>query len=127
MKKIIALGIISFIICTAFNKPAKLTTDYRDAYTGTYFCKSACNVGKINRNMNYISDTLTIRVVKDVTDSVLQVKLGNQVLKVKLLGNNLRAYPSGGYYGGKFFATDSLDIGLSGGRASTCRYLGKKQ
>jgi hypothetical protein len=130
MKKIIALSILSFIVCTAFNKPTILVTDYRDAYIGKYFCKSVCSKkddtnGKIQNS--YRNDTISIVISKDATDSVLQVKLSAQVLKVKLHNNYMRSYSRGVHCGGKFFATDSLDFNFTPGLASSCRYLGKKQ
>jgi hypothetical protein len=127
MRKIIATSILVFIICTAFNKPQKTITDYRDAYTGTYFCQSACNTLSGNRERGYIVDTLRIIVVKDKIDSVLQISFGNQVTKVKLLNKILQAYPRGGYYSGKFFSADSLDFIFNLSRASSCKYKGKKK
>ena len=128
MRKIIAISILGFVICTAFNKPMFLFTDYRDAYTGTYFCKSACsNKDGVTRESVNTTDTLSIAISKDAADSVLQIKLGTNILKVKLLNKNLTAFQAGSHYGGNFFASDSLDFIFASGRTSSCKYIGKKK
>jgi hypothetical protein len=102
--------------------------DYRDTYTGYYFCSRIC--GKLNSELKthvYTTDTITISIIKDEADSILQINLGNQVVKVKLLEYKMRAFPSSGYFGGKFFATDSIDFGIALGMSKNCRYIGKKQ
>jgi hypothetical protein len=129
MKKIIAAGILVIALCTAFKKKGNSITDYRDAYTGSYFCRINCNkidLSRRNTNIN-TTDTMSVSVTKDATDSVLQFTFGAQVVKFKLTNKTLKAYPSGGHYGGRFFATDSLDIRFSQTNVSSCGYKGKKK
>ena len=79
MKKIITISILGVIICSAFNKPKITATDYRDTYTGTYFCKSNC--GGLNwstRSSDFSTDTISISVVKDAADSILLINFNKQ-------------------------------------------------
>lgn len=128
MKKYITLSVLGFIICTAFNKPVVLLTDYRDAYTGTYSCKFYNN-HLSSETMLYVLDTgrANISISKDAIDSVLQINLGGQILKAKLMNKVLQPYPQRGKYGGKFFSTDSISFGFASTMASSIRYMGKKQ
>ena len=128
MKKIITLSALGFIICTAFNKPAVMLTDYRDAYTGTYSCKFYNN-HLSSETMLYVLDTgrASITISKDTLDSVVQINLGQQILKAKLINKVLRPYPNQGKYGGKFFAADSISFGFASTMAVSIRYMGKKQ
>jgi len=116
-----------FFICTAFNKPDNsIALDYRDAYTGIYFCNKWCSIG-IGTETSLMSDTISISITKDATDSVLNFNVGNQDIKFKLQGKNLLAYPKSGHYGGELFASDSLTFFISTGHAHTCSYKGKKK
>ena len=128
MKKIIAIGILGFIICTAFNKPTVLLTDYRDSYTGTYSCKFYNN-HLSSATMQYVLDTgrVSITVSKDAIDSVVQINISGQILKAKLINKVLRPYPKEGRYGGNFFAADSISFGFAATMAVSLRYMGKKQ
>ena len=136
MKKIISICILGFVICTAFNKPQllhsaltgrSLFTDYRDAYTGTYLCKSYIHHLSLE-NKQYVNDKGTVSIVisKDALDSVLQINLSQQILKAKLINNVLQPYPQGGHYGGRFYAADSLSFGYTPSMAVSLRYIGKK-
>jgi len=141
MKKIIISGILCFVICSAFlpavtrsvhkvagNMPNTITSDYRDAYTGTYFCNRFCNSYKGNRpGGNYTSDTVSVGITKDAIDSVLQINTGQQILKMKLLNKTLQAYPKNEHFGGKFFNTDSINFNFAAGRTYSCTYKGKKK
>lgn len=127
MKKTIAFSVLGFIICTAFNKPAKLVTDYRDAYTGTYFCQSFSQhrENDIHQTSTRV-DTSRVMISKDVKDSILQVKANGVIFKMKLLNKRLRSYTLGVQCGGYFFSADSLDFRFALNRASNNRYRGKK-
>jgi len=141
MKKVIISGILCFVICTAFlpavirsvyrvagNTPNTITSDYRDAYTGTYFCNRFCNSYKGNSpGGNYTSDTVSVGITKDATDSVLQINTGQQILKMKLLNKTLQAYPKNWHFGGKFFDIDSIYIDFTAGQTYSCTYKGKKK
>ena len=128
MKKTIVAIILVFIICTAFNKPNDtLESDYRDTYIGTYFCKCICNNSNGGTTSNLIMDTLSVSITKTAQDSVVQVNIGNRVLKLKLKNKLLMPYEDEGHFGGKFFSADSLDFYFAAGRSSSCRYLGKKE
>jgi hypothetical protein len=129
MKKIIAISIIGFLICTAFNWQRGLTIDYRDAYTGTYFCKSKVSTADIIHGgspaVDY--DTLSVKVTKDVIDSVLQIKTWRNVYKMKLKSGTMYAYPEGGHRGGSFYAADSIRLVISVGHSSAHSFVGKKK
>jgi len=128
MKKISLVLITGSIICTAFNKPKSLPPNYRDAYVGLYFCKSTCQVINVQHNglMN-ATDTITIRVAKDATDSVLDIIIKHHIYKVKLLNGILYSYPEYERYGGKFFSSDSISFTSSITLGpSQCGYKGKK-
>ena len=138
MKTIIVFIAASYIFCTAFKSSVSLKeeitnqptiTDYRDAYTGHYFCQSSVsgiNPG-IKGSRKKINDTLTIHVSKDALDSILQIKIGRSILKAKLKSSFMYAYPEGGHWGGKFFGTDSLFLIISGGHTLSLKYDGKKK
>ena len=88
MKTYIALSVLGFIICTAFNKPTKLITDYRDAHAGTYFCKSKVVIANLTHGgSTVINDTISVKVTKDALDSILQITTGRSVSKFKLKNN----------------------------------------
>jgi hypothetical protein len=126
MKKLMVLSIAGFIVLTAFNTPAP--ADYRDAYTGTYFCKQKSNTSSNGNRESVITvDTISIVITKDVLDSVLQINLGHQTIKVKLINKTLQAFPIYGHYGGSFFAADSIDFYFAPGRISSYHYTGKKK
>jgi len=132
MKKIITTSILGFIICTAFNKPNISVTDYRDAYVGTYTCNQYSNTLN-SRTMAYTSSTSTVSfsIVKDATDSIMQIRLGAETLKAKLVSSGLQPYPitvTPYIYGGRFFAgaTDSLDFFYRPNKALSLRLIGKK-
>ena len=137
MKKIIAIGILSFIICSALEvdtsikvkniKQQSVLSDYRDVYTGVYACKRF--VEKLSsQTMQYNLDTsrVNITISKDNIDSVLQIGLGEEVIKAKLIGNSLQPYPFSRKYGGKFFSTDKFDFFYTPNKTISLRYKGKK-
>lgn len=128
MKKIITLSIVGFVICTAFNYSVVLLTDYRDAYTGNYFCTRSCERMKTSPNdlNTTTTDTLTIAVAKDALDSIMNITIGQSTLQVKLKNNTLHPYTAGSRFGGKFFATDSISF-MSSGLGNLCSYRGKKK
>jgi hypothetical protein len=133
MNKIIIYSIFGFIICSAFkpeeiNKKENSLTDYRDLYTGTYACKSYRSHLSSENHNRYILDTGRVKIIltKDALDSVIQVQIGNQVLKTKLVNGGLRSYPTVGKFGGRFFSSDSLDFFVMPNRASSERYMGEK-
>ncbi len=135
MKKIIILSILGFIVCSAFTTgilqdkktPALILTDYRDAYTGVYFCNVTCNrlSGDVQER-DITSDTISINITKDAVDSILKINFSKQIVKIKLLSKAFEPYPKGGYYGGRFFAQDSINFSFSQGRSTSCNYAGKK-
>ena len=126
MKKTIVSILAVFTLCTAFNTA---TTDYRDAYCGTYFCKSTTSTINLEHGgtSTINKDTTSIQVIKDVIDSVLLVKIARSTHKFKLINNILSAYPAGGHFGGRFIATDSIFINIAIGHAGTTVYKGKKK
>ncbi len=127
MKK---LAILGAIVCMAFNMPKALVVDYRDVYTGNYFCKSTCSeVSHGNNGMQHDTKNgnVSIEISKDAVDSVLQIKFGMNILKVKLRNKVLKALEPGSHYGGSFFSADSLDFVFNAGRTSSCKYRGKKK
>jgi hypothetical protein len=136
MKKYILLSLLVFIICSSFKTPACfensiikeiIAPDYRDAYTGIYFCNTVCTrISRSVQGTDVSSDTASIRITKDVMDSVMRVSLGNYVLKIKLISGTMQAYPKGGYYKGCFFASDSIVFNYSSGRATSYKCIGKK-
>ena len=135
MKKYILFIILGCTICTAFktqiletvNTKQSLPADYRDNYIGSYACIKTCYyLTGHDQERNMTSEIINIAITKDDMDSILQVSLGQQVLKVKLLSDKLIAYPYGGYYAGRFFAVDSIDFNFGPGRSSSCNYKGKK-
>lgn len=127
MKKIIAVSMLGFIISTAFNKPAILLSDYRDAYTGNYFCTRSCERMKTSPNASTTyTDTLTIGVAKDALDSILKITIGQSTYRAKLKNNTLHPYTAGARFGGKFFSTDSISF-MSSGLGNLCSYRGKKK
>ena len=130
MKKIRALGILGFIICTGFKKPITLVTDYRDTYVGTYNCKCYTKqLSSVTTQLTYRFDTTTtsISVAKDALDSVLQITVNGQVLKAKLVSKHLYAYPTPiPQYGGGFYATDSIGFYNIPNLHASSRFLGKK-
>ena len=75
MKKNILIIFTGFIISTAFISPLQTIHDNRDVCIGTYFCKRVCDSG-YGPTVTYTSDTIDIRITKDVMDSVL-----NEVVK----------------------------------------------
>lgn len=128
MKKIIPLVLISFIICTSFNKRMILVIDYRDAYVGSYFCKSYCQT--LNEDHSVINtniSTQTIIVTKDPLDSILKINIGSTSYKVKLNNDLMSAFPSRAHFGGRFYQTDSIGFVISVSNIpNACRYSGKK-
>lgn len=127
MKKIITLNMICFIICTSFNNPTT-TTDYRNAYTGTYFCNRMCDSYSGHKpGENSKSDTISIIITKDAVDSVLQISIEQQIFKIKLFNKTLQAYPINGHYGGYFFASESIEFYFANGRAHSCKIMGKRK
>lgn len=124
MKKINTISALAFIICSAFNQSPM---DYRDTYTGNYSCKFYNN-HLTSPDMINVLDTgrITVTIKKDFLDSVVQINLGQQILKAKLVNNNLEPFPNKSHYGGKFFSTDSLSFSFSPTMSGSIRYIGKK-
>ena len=122
---------IVFILCTAFNPPVPIKlssasiSDYRDAYTGNYLCSLNSTIVMPADPPIVTSGTVIITVTKDVQDSVVQLSVGSNLLKFKLKNNHLLAFPEG-RWGGRFFASDSILLNSSYGRASSSYYIGKK-
>jgi hypothetical protein len=127
MKKIIALTMLAFIICTAFNRPNKLFSDYRDAYIGNYLCNCNCEGLRNRSNENsVISDIITVGIKRDNADSVMQITIGQNTIQAKLRNNIIQSYPSGGLVQGKFFSKDSITFVISR-LGSLCNYKGKRK
>ena len=124
MKKII----LTYFVVVAFGSGFTCTyADYRDIYTGTYRCKSyRSHLDPNTMAYKTNADSINIVVSKDVIDSILQIKIGSQVLQAKLINKGLRAYPSAGKYGGRFFSSDSLKLKVISSMASSTYYEGKK-
>jgi hypothetical protein len=134
MKRNIFFIIIAFLICTAFNKSNKymkytnnsLCTDYRDAYVGSYVCKSSTTIVSIDKAPYIKKGTITVLVAKDALDSIIQITIGSNNHRFKLKSSVLYAYPVGGHSGGNFFASDSISLNISLGHAAASRLKGKK-
>ncbi len=127
MKKIIGISILVFIICTAFNKLTVLPIDYRDTYTGNYFCRCNCQRMRMKpSDPGTYTDTLTIGVAKDPLDSILKITIGKSIYQIKLKNNVLHPYVATDRIGGNFFASDSISF-VSSGLGSSCSYRGKKK
>ena len=126
MKKVSILSIAVFALCTAFNP---ITTDYRDSYIGTYTCNSVCYQKSTvsGQPPQQSNDILSVQITKDVVDSVLQLKINERVIKVKLQNKHMYAFENGTHGGGDFFASDSINFSISMGRANSCKYVGKKK
>ena len=77
--------------------------------------------------INNSSDTISIILVKDAMDSILQINLGEEIVKVKLRSQTLESFPRNGHYGGYLFAADSINFYYGPSRSSSCRYIGKKK
>jgi len=127
MKKFILLVII-ILGNTSFKEKSYILTDFRDAFIGNYSCKIICSESNFQtKKIDYISYNSSIAISKDIQDSVLDIYVENVILKIKLDGKYIQAYPKGGHYGGNFFSSDSIDFRNVQSRAHSCRYLGKKQ
>lgn len=124
MKIFSGIIVLVFILSTAFLSP----TDYRDNYTGYYDCVSKCQVSSEDYSkISYAYGSLEVLVTKNEEDSLLDITINEQKIVVRL--ENGIMYPAGmnKYSHGKFFASDSIVITQSTGRApSACTYRGKK-
>lgn len=128
MKRISIISLIGLILCTAFICPQVSISDYRNSYVGKYACKVTGNHFQSNTTSNaVITDTISITITKDASDSVLLVNIRQQILKVKLVNKNLQATISGCHYGGKFYSADSLFFIYQPSMAVSSRYTGKKK
>jgi hypothetical protein len=130
MKKFILTSMV-LIICVSFKKQTTSITDYRNAYVGNYFCNQFSNGGLVSNSaqtgISNPSDTVSIIITKDILDSVLLINLGRQqIIKAKLLGKTLQAYPSNGHYGGNFYSTDSIKLIYAQSRAFSYQLKGKR-
>ncbi len=127
MKSLLFLISGVLIICTAFISPLFPPTDYRDSYVGNYSCTSKCKtVNSDFSGYNTNTSTVTIRIAKDVVDSILNVTLNSNVFKIKLINSNMS--PIKGTHRGRFFSTDSISFSFSGAMGMNgCTYIGKKQ
>ena len=120
--------ITTFIICTAFNKTKIVHPgDYRDSYTGAYFCRRSSTTINLGAPAKVKKDTITVYVTKDVIDSVLQISMSNSVNKFILRNGILTEYPNEGHSGGKFFASDSIRLNILFGHGYQSRLVGKKK
>lgn len=128
MRKIIILGIAFIVICTSFKSKEYVLSDYRDNYTGTYFCNSVCNQSNYQtKRPDFKTDTTNITISKAGQDSIIIVHLHGKSLQVKLNGRYLQAFPGSGHYGGEFISADSIDFSYSQGLSLICRYKGRKK
>ena len=127
--KNILLIVSGFILLTAFNTRPVLLTDYRDAYTGTYFCTRLCSSLKTEGGGRTTKiDTISIIVSKDVKDSILQINLGQQVLKVRVANKKMRTISSNyRYFAGTFFAKDSINFSFIPALSISYNYIGKRK
>ena len=115
-------------MCTAFNKPMNLPNDYRDGYLGNYFCRRSWEEINSEKNgQNLKTDTLTIFVTKDVSDSILQIKIARNIYKVKLINNEIRPSQANVHFVGNFIANDSISIVVNEGLSRVSFYRGKKK
>jgi hypothetical protein len=127
MKKIITLGMVLLAFSTAFKNKSMVLTDCRDTYIGAYLCKRICvRSNYLTKQNDFNTDTTIITISKADEDSVLNINLNDQDIKVKLNGKYLQAF-SMGHFGGEFYSTDSIDFSYSQMQSITCRYLGKKE
>ncbi len=117
---------IGFFICTAFIPP---TEDYRDAYVGTYFCRSKCqSLTSDYTEINYHNDTVTISITKNTRDSILNITIQGRAYEVKVNNAIMNVDAQVNRYKGKFFSQDSISFSTSSGRIPNgCSYRGKKQ
>lgn len=106
----------------------KLPVDYRDQHVGNYLCNRSCQVVNDNKTgLEIRYDTITVSITKDVSDSVLNVRIGQRNLKVKLINSKFSADRREGIWAGRFVG-DSLKLSTSIGKVSNvCSYKGKKQ
>ena len=128
MKTIIAISVLTFVICSAFNEPNKLTIDYRDVYLGTYSCKKYTERFGLDMKKNVLdTGRVNVLITKDTQDSVVQINLGSETIKAKLINKILQPYPSvSRQYGGKFFGTNDFDLFYTPSKVISIRYVGKK-
>jgi hypothetical protein len=128
MKKIFLLLLAMYIICTAFNNPQYLPGNYRDPYVGSYFCHRKCQLPNADHTALVIaSDTVTIGVTEDATDSILDITIRGATYMTKLINKNLSPYPLSAHCGGRFFSSDSISfINSPTLSPNLCGYIGKK-
>jgi hypothetical protein len=127
MKKILIINIVA-ITCMAFITANK-TTDYRDAYIGTYSCQGVYFQRNTEQGKAPIvtTNTLIVNVSKDAVDSVLLLQIDSKSIKCKLTNRNIYSIQSEIHGGGYFYANDSLSFSFAIGRANSCKFIGKKK
>ena len=106
--------------------PNAALTDYRDAYVGSYSCKMKCTKPEINSAPKTTFTTETLTVTKDTQDSILIISSGSILAKCKLINSKLNPYPSYNRWRGRFYASDSVDFGITLGMVSYYGFRGKK-
>jgi hypothetical protein len=133
MKKSILFLIVAVIFCSTIKQKDNFNqggigscTDYRDAFTGRYFCHR--NSVRINGEgpPDLIKDTISIVVAKSAIDSMMEIAVGSTIHIFKLKNNNLSAYPNGERRLGSFFASDSIRLSISYGHGFALRMHGKR-
>jgi hypothetical protein len=129
MKKIILSICVICVLCSAVSIRLRLITDYRDPYTGNYFCsRSHQHLNSEHSSLVYTSDTLTITISKDAVDSIVDITANQVTYKAKLISGKLRTYISWQQCSGKFYSSDSISFVTSGSQIPNSYYFrGKKR
>jgi hypothetical protein len=129
--KLLIFSLLVFVFCNNTNKIRCLSntsafTDYRDAYVGSYSCKTKCTKPGMNNAPKTTYTTETLTVSKDTQDSVLVISNGSIVAKCKLINKNLNPYPNYNKWRGRFYASDSVYFCITLGMVSYYGFEGKK-
>lgn len=120
-------GFACIISGLLYSQTVVKTTDYRDAYIGSYFCICICQ--GIDTDLSKLTshtDTTTLYITKNPLDSILNIYIGQNTYQVKLKDGTIHAYPPGRHWGGKLSA-NNISFGLSERMTIMCKYKGKKK
>lgn len=131
-KLIIPILLIIVLITSSFvlgghDNVSNSTSDFRDQYLGTYACYGSCNDvfrdgQKILRKKK--TETINIIITKDVQDSILQFKIGNNLFKARISsGKFIGVWPTN-HFGGEFLSTGRVSFRYSLGRNYSCKFKG---
>jgi hypothetical protein len=105
MKKYVMIITIA-MAASAFAPPS--SQDNRELYLGEYNCvQIKQSLNEKHDGLSYTKEKCTLSVMKDETESVLQIKSPSGLVKVKLEKNIMYPY-QGLRSGGNFYAEDSI-------------------